>query len=94
MPSIGVPRSRKVGPLVLPKFGEAIACWMSRPQSRLATSVFATKLMIASPPGEPSAIFSRPSASKTSVGAMELLGRLPPSTRFAAGPQLVLGRKS
>src|SRR5574341_720917 len=36
------PRSRKVGPLVLPKFGDEIADWMSMPQSSVATSTFAT----------------------------------------------------
>ena len=45
------------------------------------------------PPGEPMLITSRPSRSNTRVGAIELRGRLPGSTRLATGPSSLLGRK-
>ena len=41
--------------------------------------------MISAPPGLPALAASRPSASKTRVGAIDERGRLPGSTRLATG---------
>src|SRR3546814_16875159 len=41
--------------------------------------------MIVDPPGDPTTISRSPAESKTRVGAIELRGRLPDSTRLAAG---------
>ena len=70
-----------------------MAAWMSSFQSRAAARVLATYPMMREPPGEPSAITTRPSPSNTRVGAMELRGRLPGSSRLATGPPSRSGRK-
>ncbi len=62
----------------------------SSPQSRVFTSVLTTNWMITEPPGDPTTIRMSPRPpsgvrSKTSVGAIELRGRLPGSTRLATG---------
>src|SRR5262249_51014082 len=83
--SSAVPCSSSVAPLRLAKFGRSTAACGSRCQSRTAISVLATNGMICGPPGEPATSSSRPLASNTMVGAMELRGRLPGPTRLATG---------
>jgi L-aminopeptidase/D-esterase-like protein len=81
-----------------------LGCWPRRrppstwpaahpvPQSAKPTSVLATYWMMVAPPGEPVARRNsharRPLAANTSVGAIELRGRLPAATRLAIGAPL------
>ena len=91
------PPTLVVGLLAAPKSTSEVACCASSPQSSAPTSVFTTYWMIVPPPGEPVPITKSPlvpSAAilKTSVGAIELRGRLPGWTRFAIGaPVLSVG---
>ena len=60
------------------------------PQSSTPTSVLPTYWMMVAPPGEPVAMRNSPRAPvlslrNTSVGAIELRGRLPAATRLAMG---------
>ena len=61
--------------------GSAIACGSVRPRSTRSSRIWSTVVMIVAPPGEPSARNGAP-AFVTIVGAIELRGRFPPSTRF------------
>ena len=61
--------------------GSTIAAGSVKPRSSRSSRICRTVVMIVEPPGEPTASSGLPS-SRTIVGAIELRGRLPPSTRF------------
>ena len=84
------PPTLVVGLLAAPKATRDVACWASRPQSTKPTMVLVTNWMMVAPPGEPVAMRNSPrvpsaAVRNSSVGAIELRGRLPAATRLAMG---------
>jgi hypothetical protein len=92
------PPTPVVGLLAAPKLTIDVACCASRFQSSALISVLTTNWMMVAPPGEP-VTMSRsprepsPARLNTSVGAIELRGRLPPWIRLAIGPEASDGSK-
>ena len=84
--------TRTLSPNAMVK-GRASAWREDRPKSITPMMARTVVTGMVDPPAAPTASTGRPSGSNTTVGAIELRGRLPGSTRLATGLPSIVGER-